>query len=137
MREVTVIASAHKKQPYVVDRQACNKIGPPESNKKDCETGQMCRQKRQRSQQRYPFAVAQYDCAGCHAADLLSSERSEPLQALSFCRFTPADFHDLSPRGFHHHSPTPGFCFLSFYQFSPFVAIIPDSFSEAGSDRSP
>src|SRR5437879_1811994 len=90
MREVTVIASAHKKQPYVVDRQACNKIGPPESNKKDCETGQMCRQKRQRSQQRYPFAVAQYDCAGCHAADLLSSERSEPLQALSFCRFTPA-----------------------------------------------
>jgi hypothetical protein len=22
-----------------------------------------------------------------------------------------ADFHDLSPRDFHHHSPTPGFCF--------------------------
>src|SRR6516162_3003060 len=22
-----------------------------------------------------------------------------------------ADFHHLSPRGFHHHSPTPGFCF--------------------------
>jgi hypothetical protein len=22
-----------------------------------------------------------------------------------------ADFHHLSPRGFHHHSPTPGLCF--------------------------
>jgi hypothetical protein len=22
-----------------------------------------------------------------------------------------ADFHFLSPRGFHNHSPTPGFCF--------------------------
>jgi hypothetical protein len=29
-----------------------------------------------------------------------------------------ADFHDLSPRGFHDHSPTPGFSFLIFYQFS-------------------
>jgi hypothetical protein len=25
-----------------------------------------------------------------------------------------ADFHVLSPRDFHDHSPTPGFCFLSF-----------------------
>jgi hypothetical protein len=25
-----------------------------------------------------------------------------------------ADFHVLSPRDFHNHSPTPGFCFLSF-----------------------
>ena len=35
-----------------------------------------------------------------------------------------ADFHNLSPRGFHYHSPTPGFCVLSFYQFPSSVTII-------------
>ena len=41
----------------------------------------------------------------------------------NFKRAFSADFHDLSPRGFHNHSPTPGSCFLSFYQFPSFLAI--------------
>ena len=43
-----------------------------------------------------------------------------------------ADFHDLSPRGFHHHSPTPWvhFRFLIFYQFPSFMATTVASFVE-------
>jgi hypothetical protein len=48
-----------------------------------------------------------------------------------------ADFHDLSPRDFHYHSPTPGFCFLSFYQFSSSKAIIHALFVRKGSASSP
>src|SRR5437588_4514387 len=57
-----------------------------------------------------------------HFNDKVHNARDSPSRWVSG-----ADFHDLSPRGFHHHSPTPGFCFLSFYQFSPFVAIIQSS----------
>jgi hypothetical protein len=37
-------------------------------------------------------------------------EECEKLIAVLF----DADFHALSPRDFHDHSPTPGFCCLSF-----------------------
>src|SRR5215831_10883772 len=49
----------------------------------------------------------------------------------------PADFHDLSPRGFHHHSPTPGFNFSIFYQFSSLVAILLGEISPHGGPVSP
>ena len=39
-----------------------------------------------------------------------------------------ADFHDLSPRDFYYHSPTPGFCFSRLYQFFSFMAITTSSF---------
>src|SRR5215831_11398778 len=48
-----------------------------------------------------------------------------------------ADFHDLSPRGFHHHSPTPGFNFSIFYQFSSLVAILLGEISPHGGPVSP
>jgi hypothetical protein len=51
--------------------------------------------------------------------------------------FITADFHDLSLRDFHYHSPTPGFCFLSFYQFSSSKAIIHALFVRKGSASSP
>jgi transposase len=46
-----------------------------------------------------------------------------------------ADFHNLSPRGFHYYSPTPEFSFLSVYQFPLQYGLLKGSFIPPRSQR--
>jgi len=59
-------------------------------------------------------------CAQCHQTQVEQYKHGKHSKAWAAMMAMPtihwqpmpiADFHDLSPRGFHNHSPTPGFCF--------------------------